>query len=89
MACLEGIFSGLARHSERGRLVAYRSWPSAEVVAVVLERNNVGWVLTRKPSEHWAVNYQEWLPKLTGKLPQQECASAGTHSHVCRSRNQS
>jgi 4-amino-4-deoxy-L-arabinose transferase-like glycosyltransferase len=49
--------------------VTYLSWPSDEAVAEMFERNNVGWLLLHR-AERWERDYNVWLMKAAGQLPQ-------------------
>ena len=50
--------------------VTYLTWPSDGEVDAMLGKNNVGWVLIRKPAERLERDYHVWLETAVGQLPQ-------------------
>lgn len=49
--------------------VTYLAWPSDDEVDAMLDKNNVGWVLIRKPAERLERDYHVWLETAVGQLP--------------------
>ena len=49
--------------------VTYLTWPSDGEVDSMLDKNNVGWVLIRKPAERLERDYHVWLETAVGQLP--------------------